>query len=67
MDAEIVELKRRLDSGTGELLSDEEIREAWGDFSGWMDASWLYVTDLTFANFVSWLIAYRKTHARDLA
>lgn len=57
---DIDKLRRRIESGEGELVTNSELYEAWGDFSDAFDASWLICDDLTYANFVAWLIRERR-------
>jgi hypothetical protein len=42
--------------GTGEFTDPDIAVELWGDFSGFMDASWLVVDKGTLGNFSAWLI-----------
>ena len=42
--------------GVGEVLELEAIADAWGAYSGALDASWLIVSDFTMENFTGWLL-----------
>ncbi len=48
-------IRARLE-GCGECLELEAVADAWGAFSGALDASWLIVGDFTMANFTGWLL-----------
>lgn len=52
--------------GEGELLTERDIWDAWGDFSGDFRASWLGDGDMSRGNFAAWLIGERKRLTRDL-
>jgi hypothetical protein len=51
--------------GTGELTDPDIAVELWGDFSGFMDASWLVVDKGTLGNFSAWLIEQSQRSKRE--
>lgn len=64
---DITELRRRVESGVGDLLTDRELKDAWQDFSDSMDANWLICDDFTFPNFVAHLIGKNADLRSQLA
>lgn len=58
---EVDALRREIDNGEGELITDVELRNAWRDFSGDWCAHWLMWSDGMRGCFLAWLINQRHS------